>query len=165
LRKSVLLPNLASIGRLSLMNLQLIPIKEFLHENAEFDAHPDCSENLEMSIMFYSRVGYVVPWIGYYASLNGEWVGSGGFKGRPIDGRVEIAYGTFPSFQHQGIGTMICKELVMLTLRTDPTVKITARTLMEENYSAKILRKNGFLWQGVVVDPDDGEVWEWEYVR
>ena len=88
-----------------------------------------------------------------------------GFKGRPVDGRVEIAYGTFPSFQHKGIGAMICRELVMLTLRTDPTVKITARTLMEENHSTKILRKNGFLWQGVVVDPDDGEVWEWEYVR
>ena len=147
------------------MKLQLIPIKEFLHENTEFEAHPYCRETLEMSVMFYSRVGYVVPWIGYYASLDGDWVGSGGFKGRPIDGRVEIAYGTFPSFQHKGIGTMICKELVMLTLRTDPTVKITARTLMEENYSAKILRKNGFLWQGVVVDPDDGKVWEWEYAR
>ncbi len=150
---------------LPLMNLQLIPIKEFLHENTEFEAHPDCREYLEMSVMFYSRVGYVVPWIGYYASLDGAWVGSGGFKGRPLDGRVEIAYGTFPSFQHKGIGTMICKELVMLTLRTDPTVKITARTLMAENYSTKILKKNGFLWQGVVVDPDDGEVWEWEYVR
>jgi ribosomal-protein-alanine N-acetyltransferase len=165
LRKSVLLPNLATVETLFLMNLQLIPIKEFLHENIEFEGHPDCRENLEMSVMFYSRVGYVVPWIGYYASLDGAWVGSGGFKGRPMDGRVEIAYGTFPSFQHKGIGTMICKELVMLTLRTDPTVKITARTLMEESHSTKILKKNGFLWQGVVVDPDDGEVWEWEYVR
>jgi hypothetical protein len=38
-----------------------------------------------------------------------------------------------------------------------------ARTLPEENYSTKILRKNGFEWQGIVVDDDDGDVWEWEF--
>ncbi|HMG94502.1 MAG TPA: GNAT family N-acetyltransferase [Chryseolinea sp.] len=147
------------------MNLQLVPIKEFLHENNSFEEHPDCRETLEMSVMFYSRVGYVAPWIGYYASLEGEWVGSGGFKGRPLDGRVEIAYGTFPSFQHKGIGARICRELVALARKTDPTVKVMARTLMEESYSTKILKKNGFAWRGVVVDPDDGDVWEWEYVN
>jgi len=147
------------------MNLQLIPIKEFLHQNKEFEDHPDCRENLEMSVMFYSRVGYVVPWIGYYASMEGAWVGSGGFKGRPVDGRVEIAYGTFPSFQRKGIGSMICRELVSLARSTDPAVKITARTLMEENYSTKILKKNGFVCRGVVVDVDDGDVWEWEYIQ
>lgn len=145
------------------MKLDLIPIKEFLYQNVEFENHPDCRTTLEMSVMFYSRVGYVEPWIGYYASLNGTYVGSAGFKGRPIDGRVEIAYGTFPSFQNQGIGTLICKELVSLARRTDPLVKITARTLMEENHSAKILRKNDFEWMGVVLDPDDGDVWEWQY--
>jgi [ribosomal protein S5]-alanine N-acetyltransferase len=38
-----------------------------------------------------------------------------------------------------------------------------ARTLMEENYSTRILRKNGFECLGIVNDPDDGDVWEWEY--
>jgi len=147
------------------MNLRLFPIKEFLHENAKFEDHPGCRETLEMSVMFYSRVGYVVPWIGYYASLEGEWVGSGGFKGRPIEGRVEIAYGTFPSFQHKGIGALICKELVQMARKADPTVKIMARTLMEESYSTKILKKNGFVFRGVVVDVDDGDVWEWECVN
>ena len=146
------------------LNLTLVPIKEFLQDNKEFESHPDCRESLEMSVMFYARVGYVAPWIGYYASLNGTLVGSGGFKGRPLEGKVEIAYGTFPTFQHQGIGAMICKELVALARKTDPHVKITARTLMEESHSTKILRKNGFLFRGVVLDPDDGDVWEWEYI-
>ena len=146
------------------MNLRLIPIKEFLHENTTFEDHPDCRETLEMSVMFYSRVGYVVPWIGYYASLDGQWVGSGGFKGRPLDGRVEIAYGTFPSFQHRGIGALICKELVLIARAADPTVKIMARTLMEESFSTKILKRNGFVFRGVVVDVDDGDVWEWEFI-
>lgn len=148
-----------------LMKLELVPIKEFLQDNKEFESNPDCMEHLEMSVMFYSRVGYVLPWIGYYASLEGTFVGSCGFKGRPLDGKVEIAYGTFSSFQHRGIGTLICRELVGLARSTDPAVKITARTLMEENYSAKILRKNGFALQGVVVDPDDGDVWEWLYIE
>jgi RimJ/RimL family protein N-acetyltransferase len=107
----------------------------------------------------------VAPWIGYYASLDGEFVGSGGFKGRPIEGKVEIAYGTFPTFQNRGIGTLICRELVDVALATDPTVKVMARTLMEENYSTKILKKNGFVFRGVVTDPDDGDVWEWQYLQ
>jgi ribosomal-protein-alanine N-acetyltransferase len=147
------------------MNLRLVPIKEFLHENTTFEDHADCRETLEMSVMFYSRVGYVVPWIGYYVSLDGQWVGNGGFKGRPLNGRVEIAYGTFPSFQHRGIGALICKELVSMAREADPTVKIMARTLMEESYSTKILKRNGFVFREVVVDVDDGDVWEWEYMN
>jgi ribosomal-protein-alanine N-acetyltransferase len=145
------------------MKIGLLPIKRLLRDNVEFLDHPDCQDSLEMSVMFYDRVGYTIPWIGYYALLDDKLVGAGGFKGRPIDGKVEIAYGTFPSFQHQGIGTAICRELVLMALATDPAVRIMARTFKEENYSGKILTKNGFACQGVVTDPDDGEVWEWEY--
>ena len=145
------------------MEIKLLPIKEFLHENVDFLHHPNCRDTLEMSVMFYARVGYRIPWIGYYVSLDGNLVGSAGFKGKPIDNKVEIAYGTFPSFQHQGIGAAICRELVDVARQADPVVRIMARTLMEENYSVRILRKNKFEWKGKVIDPDDGEVWEWEY--
>lgn len=146
------------------MKIELRPIKQLFEDNTEFQSHPDCMETLEMSVMFYARVGYSIPWIGYFASMDGTLVGSGGFKGRPVDGKVEVAYGTFPSFQSKGIGTMICQRLVELAKATDPTVRVMARTLMEENHSAKILRKNGFEWLGIVNDPDDGDVWEWEYM-
>ena len=145
------------------MTIALLPIKQLLSENTEFINHPDCSETLEMSVVFYANVGYRLPWIGYYASLDGTLVGSAGFKGRPIDGKVEIAYGTFPAYQHKGIGTAICRQLVRVAQVSDPSVRIMARTLMEENYSTRILRKNGFERLGVVNDPDDGDVWEWEY--
>ena len=145
------------------MNIELLPIKELLRDNGEFHDNPDCQDSLQMSLLFYAKVGYRIPWIGYYVRMNGKLVGSAGFKGRPIDNKVEIAYGTFPSFQKMGVGTEICRQLVQLARATDPSVRIMARTLMEENYSARILRKNGFKWLGVVMDPDDGEVWEWEY--
>jgi RimJ/RimL family protein N-acetyltransferase len=66
-------------------------------------------------------------------------------------------------YRRQGIGTQICKLLVDLSLRTDPTVQITARTLPEKNFSTRVLEKNNFKFSGVVNDPDDGEVWEWAY--
>jgi [ribosomal protein S5]-alanine N-acetyltransferase len=145
--------------------MRLIPVKEHAEENPEFIADPRCQESVYMSIDFYKRVGFDPPWICYYAYLDDQLVGCAGYKGKPIGGRVEIAYGTFEICRNQGIGTKICRELVELSLETDPSVIITARTLPENNYSTRILRKNGFLFSGVVLDPEDGEVWEWIYDR
>jgi [ribosomal protein S5]-alanine N-acetyltransferase len=143
--------------------MELIPVKQHLEENQEFLDNPECHDTIHMTIDFYKKIGYHFPWTGYYASINGELVGSAGFKGRPVDGKVEIAYGTMPQFRSKGIGTEICKKLVELSLATDPTVRIFARTFSEENHSAAILRKNEFELQGIVEDPEDGPVWEWEY--
>jgi RimJ/RimL family protein N-acetyltransferase len=69
----------------------------------------------------------------------------------------------FENYQQKGIATRICKQLVELSLATDPSVRITARTLPEKNYSTRILEKNNFVLLGFVTDSEDGEVWEWEY--
>jgi len=141
----------------------LIPIQEELKDNQDFLHHPDCQEALPMTITYYKSIGYKIPWIGYFVSNGKELVGSAGFKGKPVNNRIEIAYGTFDRFQHQGIGTEICKLLVQLSLRTDPLVRICARTFEKDNYSSKVLINNGFVSMGTVMDEDDGEVWEWEY--
>ena len=143
--------------------MELIPIKSTIEENTEFINHPDCQESIYITIEFFRQVGYHPPWISYYAQQNGELVGVGAFKGAPISGKVEIAYGTFDKFRRQGIGTMICEKLVALSILTDPTVVITARTLPEMNYSTRILQKNDFKLLGTIQDEDDGEVWEWKY--
>lgn len=118
-----------------------------------------------MCIEFYKRVGFNPPWICYYAEENGELIGSAAFKGRPVNSTVEIAYGTFENHRQKGIGTKICRQLVELSLANDPSVRITARTLPEHNYSTKILEKNKFILLGMVNDPEDGDVWEWEYKK
>jgi RimJ/RimL family protein N-acetyltransferase len=141
----------------------LLPIKEHIQDNKIFIDHPLCQETLPMTIDFYKKVGFHEPWICYYVQMDHALVGSAAFKGQPIDGTVEIAYGTFPPYQQQGIGTRICRSLVDLALKTDPLVRITARTLPEENFSTRILRKNGFQLAGTVNDPEDGDVWEWVY--
>ena len=145
--------------------MELVPVKEHVEENEVFTSDPLCQESIYMSIDFYKRVGFTPPWICYYATINEKLVGCAAYKGKPVEGKVEIAYGTFESHRNQGIGTQICRVLVDLALKTDPSVQVTARTLPENNYSGKILQKNGFQYSGLVNDPEDGEVWEWEYKK
>lgn len=143
--------------------LELLPIYQTPEENKVFESNTDCRETLEMTVEFYEKVGYTPPWTGYYVKKDKELVGMAAFKGRPIQGRVEIAYGTMERFRNQGIGAGICRLLVELSLQTDPSISITARTLPEPNYSTRILQKNNFVLLGTVEDPEDGEVWEWIY--
>ena len=143
--------------------MKLLEIKQTIEENQEFSSNPACQEILEMTVSHYKKVGYVPPWIGYFAVKGNQIVGSAGFKGPPSEGKVEIAYGTVEEFRHQGIGTEICELLRELSLRTDPTLEITARTLPERNHSVRILEKNGFKLLGTVMDKEDGEVWEWKF--
>ena len=145
--------------------MNLLPIQRTVSENEVFADNPSCKETLGMCIEFYKRVGFMPPWICYYVEENNELVGSAAFKGRPINNTVEISYGTMETHRQKGIGTRICKQLVELSLSTDPSVRITARTLPEKNYSTRILEKNNFILLGFVTDPEDGEVWEWEYKR
>lgn len=145
--------------------MELRPVKRAIEENEEFAEHPDCQESFYMTIEFYKKVGFQPPWISYFAQEQGRLVGSAAFKGAPKDGKVEIAYGTFLQFRQQGVGTEICRQLVLLALATDSSVRILARTLPEENYSTKILKKNGFKLLGTIWDEDDDNVWEWEYQK
>jgi len=55
------------------------------------------------------------------------------------------------------------KQVTAMSLDMNPTVKVTARTLPEVNFSTEILRKNNFMYSRNIVDPEDGLVWEWEY--
>ncbi len=106
------------------------------------------------------KVGYSPPWIDYYAEMNGKLVGSAAFNGA-----IEIAYGTMETHRNKGVGAEICKKPVKLSLSTDLPVRIIARTLPENNFSTRILRKNNFMLLGTVNDPEDGDVWEWEHKK
>ena len=143
--------------------IQLVPIALTMEENHAFAVNPEVQEILTMTVAYYQTIGFNPPWIGYFASFNGELAGSAGYKGKPVNNKIEIAYGTFLKYRVQGIGTLICRELVLLAQRIDPTLIISARTIPEPNYSTRILKKNGFQLQGNVWDKEDGDVWEWVY--
>jgi len=145
--------------------MEFIPIAENLEDNKAFTDNPLCQDSIYMSVNFYKKVGFTHPWICYYVQSGTELIGCAAYKGKPLNGRVEIAYGVFPQHQQKGIGTLIAAKLVELSLQTDASVIITARTLAEENYSTRILQKNNFKFLGTVIDEEDGEVWEWEYIK
>jgi [ribosomal protein S5]-alanine N-acetyltransferase len=60
---------------------------------------------------FYNSQGFTPPWTGYLAEQDGVIVGSCGFKGAPVNNRVEIAYFTFPEFEGRGLATQMARHL------------------------------------------------------
>lgn len=143
--------------------MKLLPIDQEETQNSFFYTVPECLEALQIFPGHYKKVGFHKPWIGYFA-VNDEnaLVGGCGFKGKPKDGRVEIAYGTFPQHQGKGVATQMCQQLLALAWQTDPTLSITARTLPDNIASVGVLKRNGFVCLGTVSDEEDGSVLEWE---
>jgi len=110
----------------------------------------------------YGAVGFLPPWIGYYAvDTAAGCVGTCGFKGRPEQGRVEIAYFTFPEHERRGFATAMARALVAIASVHAERPIVAAQTLPVESASTAILRKLGFVLAGSIEHPDDGEVWEW----
>lgn len=116
--------------------MTLLPIEQDVSLNNKFIENLECAGILSVFPDYYNRVGFNRPWIGYFATIDGvEIIGCGGYKGKPQEGKIEIAYHTFKDFEGQGIGTEICRQLVLLSLQTDPAIRIIARTLIEKNGS------------------------------
>ena len=145
--------------------MELLPIHQTQEENQVLLKQEAAQEIIDMALGYYQLVGYQPPWVSYLAIENKDLVGTGGFKGKPQHGKVEIAYMVFEPFRKLGWGTAICKQLVELSLTSDPSIHITARTLPEKNPSTSILESNNFELAGTVIDPEDGEVWEWVYKK
>ena len=139
------------------------PIRIDEDKTEEIYANPACQEIFKSYPDYYYKVGYNPPWIGYFVIREGKVVGVAGFTGQPKDGKVEIAYGTYKEYEGQGIASFSCKQLIAIAKTTDPEIIITAKTAPEHNASAKILKRNGFEFTGIVQDEGIGDAWEWVY--
>lgn len=101
------------------------------------------------------------PWASYLVELDGTPIGVAAFKSAPNQaGEVEIAYMTFPAYEGRGHATATIAALVDIAEAAGAAP--IALTLPEENASNKALRRNGFVYAGEVMDPEDGPVWRWE---
>lgn len=102
------------------------------------------------------------PWADWWAlGDDGAIMGLCGFKAAPdAAGAVEIAYGSFPRCEGRGVATAMAAGLVAIAAANGARTVI-AHTLTAENASTIVLRRNGFVAAGTVIDPDDGEVWRW----
>ncbi len=146
------------------MTLHLIEIRPDGHLAESFPLGEIIPSVIAAMLGVYQKTGFVRPWIGYLALRADECIGTCAFKSPPNNGRVEIAYFTFPGHEGQGVATLMARELLRIAAREDASVCITAQTLPEENASTAILAKLGFRRTGVAQDDEAGEVWAWELV-
>jgi ribosomal-protein-alanine N-acetyltransferase len=118
-------------------------------------------EILGQTIELLARDPRPDPWGSYVVELDGAPVGVAAFKAAPAEsGEVEIAYMTFPAYEGRGHATAVIALLAEVAIAAG--ARPIALTLPEENASNKALRRNGFVFAGEVIDPEDGLVWRWE---
>lgn len=122
----------------------------------------DCQQVINMYEEYYPKIGFHLPWVGYFVVKENNVVGCCGFTGPPKNGSVEIAYWTFKEFEGQGIASFSCRELISISKQTDPTITVTAKTAPEYNASTKILQNNGFVFFEIVQDDEIGDAWLWK---
>ena len=146
--------------------MKLIPISRTGVPGDDIPHLPDVAKEVGAAYAsLYERMGFMPPWLGYFALDGGVCIGTCGFKSPPVDGRVEIAYFTFPGFEGRGHATRMAEAVIERGRIADMNVLISAQTLPQESASTTILRRLGFVLVGTVDHPEDGPVWEWQLPR
>jgi len=117
---------------------------------------------MQATAEMYRATGFHPPWVGYLALDGHRCVGTCAFKAVPVEGRVEIAYFTFPGDEGRGMATAMAQALVALARHHAPDVCIRAQTLPGPSASTRVLEKLGFRPVAQLWHAEDGFVWEWE---
>ncbi len=141
--------------------MKLKPITLNIDKSLKIYSSDNCQILIDSYNEYYPKIGYNLPWIGYFIIKDDKIVGSCGYTGKPVDGKVEIAYWTFKEYEGQGIASFACNELISISRKTDQAIKITAKTEPRNNVSTKILINNGFTFSEVVQDEEIGDAWLW----
>ena len=117
----------------------------------------------------YQETSACPPWIAYLAREDARgtaaFVGVCSFKSSPQDGRVEIAYFTFPEHEGRGVGAQMAAALVEIARREPGWRELVAHTQPQANPPTRILERLGFARVGTIEDPEDGPVWRWRWAR
>lgn len=141
--------------------LQLLPIDRLGEPTTPLAPLSELARDVCLSTrLLYDLDDFQPPWIGYLAQTGTALIGSCAFKGAPREGRVEIAYFTFPGFEGRGFAQAMVRELIGVAAQ-QPGLQVVAHTAPEENASNSVLRRVGFHFVGQVEHPQDGLVWEW----
>lgn len=107
------------------------------------------------------------PWSTYFFVLTADrvMVGSGGFKGPPSNGEVEIGYEIAPGYRGRGLATEAAAGLAGFALDHDEVDVVVAHTLAQPGPSPAVLTRLGFERAGELADPVDGTIWQWRLGR
>ena len=105
------------------------------------------------------------PWVHAFRVVHrdtGSVIGSCSFKGPPVDGVVEIAYGIHPDHKRQGYASEVALALVEYASSCEEVRLVRAHTLPDAAASKRVLMKCGFRYVGETLDAEDGAVCRFE---
>jgi RimJ/RimL family protein N-acetyltransferase len=94
-----------------------------------------------------------------------QLIGTGGYKGEPAGGMVEIGYELAPAWRGQGLATEAAQGLIDHAFARPDVDHVLAHTLPDANASTRVLKRLGMRFDGEVHDPDDGDIWRWRLDR
>jgi RimJ/RimL family protein N-acetyltransferase len=100
------------------------------------------------------------PWL-FLAEDSCIAVGTGGFKGAPASGRVEIGYGVAESCRGRGFAIRAVLRLVEIAREQDRVTEIYAETAIANVASRRVVEKCGFSRFGQQTTAADGVVDRW----
>lgn len=136
--------------------------------NIKFEGHGRLITDItSITLHMIEERNCAAEWGGYLAIDNDTRaiIGTCAFKGNPSDkGEVEVAYFTFPKFEGRGYATMMVKELIGIAQKNEMVKLVYAHSLPEKNASTRVLEKCELELKGEIMDPEDGKVWQWEYL-
>ena len=100
------------------------------------------------------------PWL-FLAPDPSAAVGTGGFKGAPASGRVEIGFGIAESCRGRGFATQAVLRLIEIAGSQDHVIEIYAETATANVASRRVVEKCGFSHVGQQTTEADGVVDQW----
>ena len=130
------------------------------------ESKPVIREVVSQTLALLMKAPRAPEWGGYLVIDQEQAVviGTCGFKHGPeADGRVEIAYFSFPEFEGRGYATAMARELLKRALQSGTVREVIAHTLPERNASTRVLAKAGLHLVGEAYDAEAGKVWLWAY--
>lgn len=117
-------------------------------------------EVLQMLVGWSQRLNDAQGWGTWIAVSGGEAVVSLAVKSPPVEGSVEIGYGTAPARRGQGHATAAVLA-VLHDLMERGVTRATAETSVGNPASGRVLEKAGFQQIGTRMDAEDGALVLW----
>lgn len=151
-------------AEVNVTNLFLFPIDRSGRPAVD-QSLPDLVRDICLSCrLLYDEHGFRLPWVAYLArDERGEIVGICAFKAPPQRGRVAIACYTLPEYEGRGVAQAMVRELMAIAAARDPHLVVVAQTQPEYVPANNALKRLGFSFSGMVNDPVEGPVWEWQW--
>ncbi len=159
-------------ARLSLMPVSVSFLESILKgpdifkKNTSFELalpYTEFPESIPFTLESLSIQNPLSPWLTYAIILeeSSTYIGQCGFKSIPDDdGEVEFGYEIARDFRRHGYAHEAIQALLEIAFNEPHCQTVIAHTLALKNESNHLLIKNGFLYQGTLIEENE-KIWRW----